>query len=299
MRRQFYTLDVFTDVALAGNPLAVVLDAEGLDDNRMQAIAREFNLAETVFVKEPRNPINTARLRIFTPGRELSFAGHPTVGAAILLAHLRAPELLAREDLRIVVEEQVGDIVCIARHRKGQAMAAYFTLPRLPAPSGDTPSAEALAADLGLTPADIGFGAHRPTQYSGGTPFLFVPLASLAAMSKVKPNLKLWGENGGPAIYLYTNEVANKGSTWHARMFASGWGIIEDPATGSAVAAFAGVVMQFEQPADGAQMFVIEQGLEMGRPSFISLGIDVAHGALGAATIGGSAVIVSSGAIDL
>ena len=115
MRRQFYTLDVFTEVALAGNGLAVVLDCEGLDESRMQAIAREFNLAETVFILEPRNPINTARMRIFTPGRELPFAGHPTVGAACLLAHLRAPDLLAREDLRIVIEESVGDVVCVAR----------------------------------------------------------------------------------------------------------------------------------------------------------------------------------------
>ena len=299
MRRQFYTLDVFTDVALAGNPLAVVLDSDGLDDARMQAIAGEFNLAETVFVKEPRNPINTARLRIFTPVQELPFAGHPTVGAAVLLAYLRAPELLAREDLRIVVEEQVGDVVCIARHRKGQAMAAYFTLPRLPEKTGEAPSDEALAAGLGLSVADIGFGAHRPTMYGAGKPNLFIPIASLAAMAKVRPNLKLWGENGGPAVYLYTNEVVNKGSNWHARMFWSGLGIVEDPATGSAAAAFAGAIMQFERPGDGEHMFVIEQGLEMGRPSFISLGIDVEHGALLSATIGGSAVIVSQGAIDL
>lgn len=299
MRRQFYTLDVFTHTALAGNPLAVVLDSEGLDDARMQAIAREFNLSETVFVMEPRNPINTARLRIFTPARELPFAGHPTVGSAVLLAHLRAPELLAREDLRIVIEEQVGDVVCVARHRRGQAMAAYFTLPRLPQSMGEAPSAEALAGDLGLTAADIGFGAHRPTMYGAGTANLFVPIASLAAMARARPNLKLWGENGGPALYLYTREVAHKGSTWHARMFAAGWGVVEDPATGSAAAAFAGVVMQFERPGDGEHMFVIEQGVEMGRPSFISLGIDVERGELSSATIGGSAVIVSQGAIDL
>jgi trans-2,3-dihydro-3-hydroxyanthranilate isomerase len=299
MRRQFYTLDVFTSVALAGNPLAIVLDSEGLDEARMQAIAREFNLAETVFVMEPRNPINTARLRIFTPGRELPFAGHPTVGSAILLAHLRAPELLAREDLRIVIEEPVGDVVCVARHRKGQAMAAYFTLPRLPQAAGEAPSAEALASDLGLSASDIGFGAHRPTMYGAGTSNLFVPVASLAAMARARPNLKLWGENGGPAVYLYTNEVAHKGSTWHARMFASGWGIVEDPATGSAAAAFAGVVMQFERPGDGEHMFVIEQGVEMGRPSFISLAIEVEKGELLSATIGGSAVIVAQGAIEI
>ena len=299
MRRQFYTLDVFTDIALAGNPLAVVLDSEGLDDARMQAIAREFNLAETVFVQEPRNPVNTARLRIFTPARELPFAGHPTVGTAVLLAHLRAPELLAREDLRIVLEEQVGDVVCVARHRKGKAMAAYFTLPRLPEPGGEAPSDEILAADLDLDVADIGFGAHRPTLYGAGTSNLFVPIASLAAMAKARPNLKSWGENGGPAVYLYTKETANAGSNWHARMFASGWGVVEDPATGSAVAAFAGVLMRFERPSDGEHMAVIEQGVEMGRPSFISLGMVVEQGALQSATIGGSAVIVAQGVIDL
>ena len=299
MRRNFYTLDVFTDVALAGNPLAVVLDSEGLDDARMQAIASEFNLAETVFVMPPRNPVNTARLRIFTPGRELPFAGHPTVGTAVLLAHLRAPDILAREDLRIVLEEGVGEVVCIARHRKGQAMAAYFILPRLPQSIGEAPTAEALAAGLGLSAADIGFGAHRPTMYSAGTKKLFVPIGSLAAMARARPELTRWGENDGPAAYLYASEVTRKGSNWHARMFAAGWGVAEDPATGSAAAAFAGVVMQFDRPSDGEHMFVIEQGLEMGRPSFISLGIEVEGGALRSATIGGSAVIVAQGAINL
>jgi len=299
MRRAFYTLDVFTDVALAGNPLAVVLDCEGLDEARMQAIAREFNLAETIFVMEPRNPINTARLRIFTPARELPFAGHPTVGAAVLLAHLRAPDLLAREDLRIVIEEQVGEIVCIARHRKAQAMAAYFTLPKLPQALGEAPSARALADDLGLAIGDIGVSGHRPARYGAGTPFLFIPIASLDAIARARPDLKRWGEDGGAAAYLYTNEVRAQGSNWHARMFGAGWGVVEDPATGSAAAAFAGVIMQYERPGEGDHMFIIEQGMEMGRPSYISLGIDIERGALRSATIGGSAVIVSQGAVDL
>jgi trans-2,3-dihydro-3-hydroxyanthranilate isomerase len=299
MRRRFNTLDVFTDAALAGNPLAVVLDSAGLDDSRMQQIAREFNLAETVFVREPKNPINTASLRIFTPGRELPFAGHPTIGAAVLLAYTREADLLKREDLRIVVEEQVGDIVCVARHRKDQAMAAYFTLPRLPAPAGKPPSIKALAEALGLKAADIGFADHRPTAFSAGAPFVFVPVRGLEAMARAKPILKLWGENGGPAVFLYTREVAYGGSSFHARMFASGWGIVEDPATGSAVAAFAGAIMRFEPLEDGESMFVIEQGLEMGRPSFISLGLLVENGALASATIGGSAVLVSQGTIDL
>ncbi len=299
MRRNFHTLDVFTDVALAGNPLAVVHDSAGLDAARMQAIAREFNLAETVFVMAPRNPVNTARLRIFTPARELPFAGHPTVGAAILLAHTRAPELLASQDLRIVVEAEVGEIVCVARHRKGQAMAAYFTLPRLPQPAGEAPAAAALAEGLGLGVDDVGGGEHRPAIFSAGTPFLFIPIAGLDAMARARPDLRRWGENCGEAAFLYTDEVAHAGSTWHARMFGAGWGILEDPATGSAVAAFAGALMHHERPEDGEHMVVIEQGVEMGRPSFISLGLVVEGGVLRSATIGGSAVIVSQGTIDL
>ena len=299
MRRAFYTLDVFTDAPLAGNPLAVVLDSEGLDDARMQKIAREFNLAETVFVFEPTNPVNTASLRIFTPGRELPFAGHPTVGTAVLIAHLRARELLKTEDIRIVLEEKVGEVICIARHRQGQAMAAYFNLPRLPDRLGEAPSKAALASDLGLDVDDIGFDAHEPSLIGAGTANLFVPLKSLAAMAKAKPERKAWGESGGPCLYLYTREVMHKGSAFHARMFAAGWGLYEDPATGSAAAAFAGVLMAYEKPADGEHVLTIEQGVEMGRPSFIALGLHVENGALRGATIGGSAVIVSEGTIDL
>jgi len=299
MRRKYFTLDVFADKALAGNPLAVVLDSVGLDAGRMQQIAREFNLAETVFVAEPRNPVNTARLRIFTPGRELPFAGHPTVGAAVLLAKVRAPELLAREDLRLVLEEEVGDVVCVARQRKGQALAAYFTLPRLPQSLGPAPETAQLAADLGLTASDIGFDGHRPSLYGAGTPNLFVPVNTLAAMAKARPDIRLWGAQNGPCVYLYCNEVVTESSAFHARMFAPGWGIVEDPATGGAAAAFAGAIMEFDRPGDGEHMLIIEQGLEMGRPSFISLGLAVEGGALTSATIGGSAVIVAEGVIDL
>ena len=299
MRRAFHTLDVFTEAPLAGNSLAVVLDAEGLDDARMQKIAREFNLAETVFVFEPKNPVNTAALRIFTPARELPFAGHPTVGTAVLIAHLRARELLKAEDIRVVLEEKVGEIVCIARHRQGQSMAAFFNLPRLPERLGDAPSKASLAGDLGLDIEDIGFDAHEPSLMGAGTANLFVPLKNLAAMTKATPERKAWGENGGPCLYLYSREVVHKGSAFHARMFATGWGIHEDPATGSAAAAFAGVLMAYEKPANGEHVFTIEQGVEMGRPSFIALGLSVENGALRGATIGGSAVIVCEGTIDL
>jgi trans-2,3-dihydro-3-hydroxyanthranilate isomerase len=299
MPRRFYTLDVFTDAALAGNPLAVVIDAVGLDDAAMQRIAREFNLSETVFVLEPQNPVNTAAVRIFTPSRELPFAGHPTIGTAVLLAHLRARELLGSQDLRVALEEKIGEVICVARHRRGQAMAAYFTLPRLPEQLGEAPATETLAADLGLAAGDIGFRNHVPSCYGAGTPNLFVPVATLDAMARARPDRKLWGANGGPAVYLYCPEVASAGSDYHARMFASGWGIYEDPATGGAVAAFAGVVTAFDAPPDGERMIIIEQGYEMGRPSLISLGLEIEGGVLSSATVGGSAVIVSEGTLRL
>ena len=178
--RRFHTVDVFTETALAGNPLAVVLDAEGLDDAAMQRIALEFNLSETVFVFEPRNPINSARVRIFTPKRELPFAGHPTVGTAALLAELRAGDVLAAQDLRIVLEEAVGDVVCVARHREDRALAAYFELPRLPERlAGEPPAASKIAEGLGLSIEDIGFERHEPLAYSAGAPYLMIPVRSL------------------------------------------------------------------------------------------------------------------------
>jgi trans-2,3-dihydro-3-hydroxyanthranilate isomerase len=298
--RRFFTLDVFTETALAGNALAVVLDSEGLDDGRMQAIAREFNLSETVFVFEPRNPANTARARIFTPAREMPFAGHPTVGTAALIAHVRAPDLLAAQDMRIVLEEEIGDVVCVVRHRKGSALAANFDLPRLPERLADTPPpTPEIARGLGLRPEDIGFGRHEPSLFTAGAPYLFVPVRSLEAIGRARPVDMRWNADGGPATFLYTNEVVDAGSAYHARMFAGGWGVVEDPATGSAAAAFAGVTVAFDRPGDGEHVLTIEQGFEMGRPSRIALGLEIEGGKLRSASIGGSAVIVSSGALDL
>ena len=300
MTRRFQTLDVFTETALTGNPLAVVLDAEGLDDAGMQGIAAEFNLSETVFVFEPRNAINSARVRIFTPRRELPFAGHPTVGTAALIAHQRAGDLLAVQDLRIVLEEPIGDVVCVARRRKGQPLAAYFELPKLPEPlRAEPPSAAKIASSLGLEPQDIGFDGHEPSLYSAGAPYLFIPIRSLDAIGRAAPGVMPWATKDGPAAYVYTRETEREGSAYHARMFASAWGLTEDPATGSAVAAFAGVVQAFDRPGDGEHMLTIEQGFEMGRPSLIALGLVIEDGALASATIGGSVVIVSSGSLDL
>lgn len=299
MKRRFYTLDVFADRPLAGNPLAVVLDSAGLGTPRMQAVAREFNLSETTFVLEPHDPVNTAALRIFTPARELPFAGHPTIGSAVTVAVVRAPEMLGRGDLQIVLEEKVGPVRCNVR-RKGDAYFASFGLPALPFTLPGPPDPADAAAALGLAPSDIGFERHRISRYSCGTPYTFVPIAGLAAIAGATPELprfrQVFGEMG---VFLYTRETAQSENAVHARMFAPRLGIPEDPATGSAAAAFAGVAREFEAPEDGVHTITIEQGFEMGRPSLIHLTMEIAAGRLVSGEIGGSAVIVSQGTIDV
>jgi trans-2,3-dihydro-3-hydroxyanthranilate isomerase len=305
MKRRYAILDVFADKPLAGNPLAVVLDAAGLDDARMQAVAREFNLSETVFVLPAENPVHSARLRIFTPGAELPFAGHPTIGAAIYIAHRRLANGTSEDgetDAVVVLEEKVGAVRCGVRIRRGLGHAA-FDAPILPKMLADPPSRETIAAALGLIPAEVGFENHEPTAISAGVPFAFVPVRNLDVIGKVAVMPALWrhafgGEAGGNA-YVYTRDTVGSDRHFHARMFAPDLGLAEDPATGAAVAAFAGVIARFDGMPAGSHHFVVEQGFEMGRPSLIGLDIDVAEGRIAAARIEGDAVIVAEGTLTI
>ncbi|MFC7396725.1 PhzF family phenazine biosynthesis protein [Chelatococcus sp. GCM10030263] len=295
--RRFLTLDVFTGRVHAGNPLAVVLDAEGLTDDAMQAIAGEFNLSETVFVLPPDDPAHRARLRIFTPKQELPFAGHPTVGTAVLLA------LAGGASADFGLEEQVGIVPCSVMVTGKRTGRATFALPRLPERLGDLPEAETIAAALGLAAGDIGLSGHKPARYSAGTPFSFVPLASRTAVDRVRANSQSWSAAFGEGLranaFIYCREPLDSGHHYYARMFAPGLGIGEDPATGSAVAAFAGLIMDCDRFADGEHSVVIEQGYAMGRPSDITLTITASGGALERATIGGEVVLVSEGRLLL
>ena len=300
MSRRFFTLDVFTRKALAGNPLAVVLDSEGLDDQAMQAIAGEFNLSETVFVFAPKDSANRAALRIFTPGRELPFAGHPTVGTAVLLAMLDGVGQGAK---RFVLEEKVGLVPCAVERLSDGALEAVFTLPRLPQRIEVAADVAQIAQAIGVAVDDIGFDRHQPAVFSAGVGFTLIPLNDIAAVKKAGINRAHWNDAIRPAdhanAFIYCRETVGTGHHFHARMFAPDLGIGEDPATGSAVAAFAGAVAECEGLPDGTHRFVIEQGYEMGRPSQIGLEVEITGGALIAARIGGSAVVVSDGMLRL
>jgi trans-2,3-dihydro-3-hydroxyanthranilate isomerase len=294
MARRFVTLDVFTEQRLAGNPLAVVLESEGLDDAAMQAIAREFNLSETVFVLPPAEARHRAQLRIFTPGRELPFAGHPTVGTAVLLA-LQDP---ARGDARAFgLEEGIGIVPCVVETlADGTGGRARFRLPTLPEFLGPGPEPEILAPLLGLTPGDIGTGRHVPSRHGVGPSFTCVPVASVAALDAARP---AQAPDPADGLYLYTPDPEGTGQSWRVRMFAPNFGVPEDPATGAAASAFAGVLMQFETLGEGTHDVAIRQGQAMGRPSTIALQLTIAAGALRGVEIGGAAVIVSDGALHV
>lgn len=300
MSRRYVILDVFTDEALKGNPLAVVLDAEGLDTARMQAIAAEFNLSETVFVLPPAEPRHRANVRIFTPAIEMPFAGHPTIGAAVQLALMSAKEKGLPGPQAFSLEELAGLVPCVAEPTGEASGRARFRAPKLPRMTGPAPDVVACAAALGLDPNEIGFSGHAPSNYGVALGFAFIPVAGLDALARIKPNaeaIHAISPADHPAVYAYTR--VDMELTFRARMFAPGMGIVEDPATGSAAASFAGALLQHEPLGEGHHDVRVIQGVEMGRESHIDLQLTIENGALAGVEIGGAAVVVAEGTLRL
>ncbi|MBS0234641.1 MAG: PhzF family phenazine biosynthesis protein [Proteobacteria bacterium] len=301
MALTYHILDVFTERPFGGNPLAVVLGADRLNTSEMQTIAREFNLSETVFVLTSTSPGHTARIRIFTPSRELPFAGHPTLGTAVLLAELRGAPGNNHNDAIIALEEEVGSIRVGVRMRGGAAAFGEFDAPKITNAVETLSEPEQIAASVGLIPAEIGFENHKATLIRGVPVFAFVPIANLEAMAKVRIAPQHWAraftDKGIMGVYLYTRQCVRTQSAFHARMFAPDIGVPEDPATGSAAASFAYVVQSFDALPDGTHKRPIEQGFEMGRPSAIALTMAVERGKLEGVRIGGYAVRVAEGVL--
>lgn len=302
MARSFFTYDVFTKKPFTGNALAIITNGEGLDDDAMQKIAREFNLSETVFIFPPENPAHSAKVRIFTPGKELPFAGHPTVGTAIHLAKEKLGSVTKEEDAIIVLEQQIGPVRVGVRLRPDEAAFAEFDVPQQAKEVCPAKPKDLIATALDLAPEDIGFENHVPTVYTAGNAFTFVPVHDREAISRAKITGHHWDEafppDEGPAAFLYTREVVNHNAAFHARMYWPAIGVGEDPATGSAVAAFPGPILRFDDLRDGPYTGIIEQGYEMGRPSQITLEIAVKGGALEGSRIGGYAVPITRGELE-
>jgi trans-2,3-dihydro-3-hydroxyanthranilate isomerase len=297
MEYRFHTADVFTDRTFGGNQLAVLPDARGLSDAQMASITREFNLSETVFVFPPENSLNTRRIRIFTPGSELPFAGHPTVGCAFVLAVTGEIPVTAG-DTRIVLEEGVGPVPVLIRARDGKPVFTQLTAAKIPEKGDYEYDVEQIAAMVSLDPSDIDAeNGNAIEAWSAGVPFVFIPLRSLDALGRARISLEHWEktlrDSWATEPFLFVEE----NGAYRARMFAPNLGIPEDPATGGACAAFAGYIAARAGTADGTLRQTVHQGVEMGRPSRIEVEVDIAGGSVRAVRVGGASVLVSSGTL--
>lgn len=292
MKLPYLVLDVFTGTPLEGNGLAVIPKADGLMDNEMQAIAREFNLSETVFICKPQNERNSASLRIFTPYRELPFAGHPTVGAAVTLG-------LNSRASAIRMEEQVGLVTALFERIDRRTGEARFTLPRLPERIADLPDRLSIAQALGIEVEDIGCDVFKPAIFSAGVVFHLVPVRDASVLRRINVNQALMAEafpQDRHAVYVFTLTPDEPDNDIAARMFNPFVG--EDPGTGSAAAALIGLLAEREVNSVQSD-YVLRQGHEMGRPCRILLQLRKDNDRLVHGAIGGQAVVIAEGVLDL
>jgi trans-2,3-dihydro-3-hydroxyanthranilate isomerase len=296
MRLDFVTVDVFTDRRFGGNPLAVVPRAEGLSTEQMQAIAGEFNLSETTFVLPPQDPAHTAQVRIFTPKREMPFAGHPNVGTAFVVGQQRASRDL------LIFEEKAG-LVPIDLLRDGtEVIGARLTAPQPLQRGEDDVYSDIVAAACGLAVEDIETRHHLPCAAGCGAMFVFAEVKSRESLARAQPRQDFFARNFPTSvangIHLYLRDGAD-GIDIRARMFAPLHGVPEDPATGSANVALAGLLASLRPEGDLDLRLRIAQGVEMGRPSLMEAEADKRGGSVVATRIGGRCVPVLRGTIEL
>ncbi len=306
MRRCFATVDVFTMTPFGGNPLAVVLDAIGMSTAQMQAIAREFNYVETTFVLPPKDAANTAQVRIFTPDRELPFAGHPNVGTAFVLA--RQGEAFGRAvGDHVVFEEGAGLVPVRMLRDAGEVVGAELTAPA-PFERGPTVEPALVAAAVSLANDDIATDAHGPVVASVGLPFLIAELKTRDALRRIMPDPAALAEvfrlAGVTGLHLYTRDTApgdacGQSCDLSARMVCRMPMVIEDPATGSANCALVAQLAQLAPQPDMVVELAIAQGVDMGRPSLLQARAHKRGGTVEAVHVGGRCVEMMEGSFHL
>lgn len=289
---RFETWDVFTDRRFAGNQLAVVFSADALTGETMQAITREFGYSETVFVLEAQHAGCDARLRIFTPGGELPFAGHPTIGAAAAIAR--------RHDLQGGLELQLdAGRFPVQVAGDSDVRHAEFENPNLPRVVAEGPGAGLVETALGLPGGSVATGSARPRRCGAGIDFVYAA-APLEAVNNASLNTAAWAAlalGDACGLLLYAPAAQESPADWHVRMFGPHIGVAEDPATGSAAAALPAQLRAAGELADGSFDWRVEQGVEMGRPATIQVRFDLRQSTFASLHVGGQAVLVSSGEI--
>ncbi|MBX9927617.1 MAG: PhzF family phenazine biosynthesis protein [Gemmatimonadaceae bacterium] len=296
-RIPYVTLDVFSEVALGGNQLAVIPDARAIPESMLLPITREFNFSETAFCYPAENPAHTAKVRIFTPGAEVPFAGHPTVGTAVALA------LAGATGETLVLEEGVGPVPVRVRAVADGRGHGQLSVAKLPEIGPPPPSRGVLAKILGLETDEILGGAKAPQALSCGVPFLLVALRDVAAVTRAKIRMERWEETlrtyWAPEIMVFALDPSQGESHLRARVFCPGLNVPEDPATGSANAVLAGWLAMRERTQNGTFRWTVDQGIEMLRPSRLELEADKRDGTVTGIRVGGWAVQVSEGTMTL
>ena len=298
MKCRYYICDVFTETRFGGNPLAVLSEAVGLSTQQMQQIAREFNFSETTFVF-PAKAGNTRHVRIFTPAREIPFAGHPNVGTAFVLASTGEFGEI-KSSLTVTFEEESG-LVSVAIYESGGKVASCELTAPQSLSFGKILSMELVAAAISIEPKEIVTKTHAPQVASVGLPFIIVELRDRGVLERARISMSgfeaLAAQGVMPDVYLYTQ--VSDGFEIRARMFAPLSGVPEDPATGSANCALAGLLAHCNQQSNGSFTWRIAQGVEMGRPSTLIARAEKKEGVVQATRIGGAAVLVSEGVLYL
>ncbi len=300
----YETVDVFTTNRFTGNPLAVIPDARGLEEGDMQRIAAEFGYSETTFVLPPADHQHTARVRIFTPTLEMPFAGHPNVGTAYVLAR-RGSAFGRPIGDRMQFEERAGLVGVSVLRAEDHVSGAAITAPRALEVGQEIP-VDVVAACVSLTGEEIRVTAHQPRVVSVGAPFVVAELASRNALAQTKPDLARFAEaaaafpmpEGGFALFLYTPTLGAP-ERLSTRMYAHSGRVDEDPATGSAAAALAAYLVALMPEADLDVALTFEQGVDMGRPSELSLHIHKVGGIVEEVVVSGNCVTVMQGDLQL
>ena len=302
-RLRYHLIDVFTDTPFGGNQLAVFTNGRGVPAELMQKIAREMNFSETTFVLPPADPANDYRVRIFTPGRELPMAGHPTVGTTFVLARERMIEAAAREST-IRLEEGVGTIPVRVEWQGGQP--AFAEMQQLPPTYGARFDDARLIAEMLSLEAGAIIDTNLPLEViSCGVPFLFVPLRDLDAVRRIRFRADVWERALGAfecrEVFVFTRETVREGSSVHCRMFAPEMGVVEDPATGGASGPLGCYLVRHGVlgAAAGEARFVSEQGFELGRPSIIHIRIERRGDEIAAVRVGGQCRFVGEGFLEI
>ncbi|HJZ51227.1 MAG TPA: PhzF family phenazine biosynthesis protein [Candidatus Acidoferrales bacterium] len=292
MKRRLYTLDVFTTKPFAGNPLAVVTDGDGLATAKMQSIAREMNLSETVFIQRPTNNRALARLRIFTTTQELPLAGHPVIGTWFLLAELG---VVPASEGSVLILQQTGAGILPVEFTFHNGRPVRVTMTQKPARFTRAPfTRAALAATLGLKPSDL--APSLPLEFtSTGISNLMVPVSRRAVLPKIQMNMRALAHLISPhGTMAYCFAVNGRGRAYARGMVP--WGIVEDPATGSAGGSLGAYLVHHGQLRPSETLSII-QGVEMGRPSEIQVEVTEERGKL-TPKVSGSAVRIFEGHIE-